>query len=76
MRQHRVLNRTYQTEKQSKSSKNEINFMIANGTKEVKEDDSLCFSPEKPEEKTSKFGGGQPNDDFSQAVIFEAKSNG
>ena len=50
--------------------------MIANGTKEVKEDDSLCFSPEKPEEKTSKFGGGQPNDDFSQAVIFEAKSNG
>ena len=49
--------------------------MIADETKEVREDESLCMSPEKAEEKTSKFGGGLPNEDFSQAVISEAKSN-
>ena len=61
-----MLNRTYQTEKQTRS-KNEINFAIKNETKEVREDESLLQSPDKPEEqeKTSKFGGNQTNGDFS-----------
>ena len=74
MKVNRVLNRTYQTEQQTRS-KNEINFAITSETKEIREDESLLQSPDKQEEKTSKFGGNQPNEDFSQAVIFEAKSN-
>ena len=55
-------------------TKNEINFSITNETKDVNEGDTLCMSPEA--DKTSKFGGGQPTENFTHAqAIFEANSN-
>ena len=83
LRQNRVNNRTYQTEKRvvgtaTAAQQNEINFSITNEVKDMLEGDTLCLSQEAEADKTSKFGGGQPTEDFTsqaQATFQATKSN-